>query len=283
MKSAGRPGACGAFSFAKTGHSQQGTSLRRLRMRGLQKQYQQARPGRCDRCSGRGACSASPCLPPPVGEDRSYRPAAGPEPVRLCQPAAGSAARAASKVQAKAQGRRVGAEEHQERGDAGRGSQAENRNSARPADCCKRHAAAGRSTDAGRIGAYRTRYRRWGERSRDRERQRRQRSRRRRKRSCGSASSRQSGNERARFSERTSRFLAAALDRLPEVAHRCARLRCRMHGRPRHRGCEHRFGDVQPCPRKASFPTRPQPKRRGGCRMVRIRATSAPIRAKGIT
>ncbi len=58
---------------------------------------------------------------------------------------------------------------------------------------------------------------------------------------------------------------------------RCAGLCQRMHGGPRHGRRGDRLPGLQPRARPAPFPARAQPQRTSGCRMVRIRATSAAV------
>ena len=79
------------------------------------------------------------------------------------------------------------------------------------------------------------------------------------------------------FPRATTQPMAERRDGVPPSEGGRARLRQRMHRRPRDADRSDRQCDVQPRSRPASLPSRAQSQRTSGCRMVRIRATGAQI------
>ena len=181
----------GVSSFAERYSRATQSSLLALTNRVIPLRHQYARQKRSD-CGGRGdSCRAVVRFSPSVRKNGPELSARRDERFQYQQSAtAASTASSAAATQAKAQGRRLLTEEHQERSDPRGCSQAEDCDAAGPADRGLGNAAHWNSSDPRRFG--RTRPRNGCRRNRQRDRQwlGRKRPRRWRRRSCGTAASR---------------------------------------------------------------------------------------------
>ena len=218
----------------------------------------------------------------PVGQDRPWRPAKHPSHHRAWRapaftPSAATAATPAA--EAKIEGGRLGAEEHQERSDTGGCAQAQDRHAPGAADRRQRDPAARGRADPGCVGCARARNTvpaEFGNGTGN-----------------GAGGNGPGGGGDNGVAEPphlatpvlTGRdFPRGLFDQWPRGATVFLRLRVdspghcqRMHGRSRDRGSGNRRRDLQHCARAASLSARAQPRRTSGCRMVRIRATSAAL------